>query len=240
MGVITFNGVPSTDVGIVVEHYPDYQYPEKVYESSHVPGRNGDVLYEPGEYRNTYNGYQIAFMDIYGRESFPEMAENVSRWLHSSHGYVRLSDTYTPNVYYIAYYKEQLALKNLLNKAGRATIKFERKPQRFLVSGDEVATFTANGTITNPTNEDSKPIISVYGTGSGVLLVGSTRVEISNIDGYVTINSELQDSYKGASDQNGVITLPGNAYPILVPGDNGIEFSGGITSVEIIPKWWMV
>ena len=240
MGVITFNGVPSTDVGIVVEHYPDYQYPEKVYESSHVPGRNGDVLYESGEYRNTTISYQIAFMDRYGRESFPEMAENVSRWLHSSHGYVRLSDTYTPEFYYLAYYKEQLALKNLLNKAGRATIKFERKPQRFLVSGDEVTTLTANGTITNPTNEDSKPIIGVYGTGSGVLLVGSTRVEISNIDGYVTINSELQDSYKGASDQNGVISLPGNAYPVLFPGDNGIEFSGGITSVEIIPKWWMV
>lgn len=240
MGVITFNGVPSTDVGIVVEHYPDYQYPEKVYESSHVPGRNGDVLYESGEYRNATISYQIAFMEGYDVEAFPRMAPEVSRWLHSSHGYVRLSDTYTPEFYYLAYYKEQLALKNLLNKAGRATIRFERKPQRFLVSGDTVTTLTANGTITNPTDQDSKPVITVYGSGAGVLKVGSTQVTISNIDGYITINSELQDCYRGASDQNGVVTLSSDSYPVLVPGDNGIEFSGGITSVEITPRWWTV
>jgi phage-related protein len=38
-------------------------------------------------------------------------------------------------------------------------------------------------------------------------------------------------------NRNSTITL-NNGFPKLVPGENNISFSGGITSVEVIPKWW--
>ena len=32
-------------------------------------------------------------------------------------------------------------------------------------------------------------------------------------------------------------TVTGDGFPEFVPGENHIEFGGGITSIEIIPRW---
>ena len=36
--------------------------------------------------------------------------------------------------------------------------------------------------------------------------------------------------------KNDMVT--GEGFPELLPGNNNISFDGGITSVEIIPRWW--
>ena len=36
------------------------------------------------------------------------------------------------------------------------------------------------------------------------------------------------------------VVLKNREFPKLVPGSNTISFSGGITSVEIIPRWWTI
>ena len=41
MGVIIYNGVSSEEFAIQVEHPPGYETPEKDYEVTHIPGRNG-------------------------------------------------------------------------------------------------------------------------------------------------------------------------------------------------------
>ena len=41
MGVITFNGITSSSVGVEVETFPNYVAPQKDYEVIHIPGRNG-------------------------------------------------------------------------------------------------------------------------------------------------------------------------------------------------------
>ena len=55
MGIITFNNISSKSVGLEVETFPDYVAPQKIYEVTHVPGRNGDLVrdtktYETKEY----------------------------------------------------------------------------------------------------------------------------------------------------------------------------------------------
>lgn len=240
MGIIYFNGIPSTDANIVVEHYPNYQYAEKDYETQNVVGRNGTLYHWNGNYKNVRQPYDIAFGAQPGDDDrFQEMASNVVEWLHGTEGYVRLSDSYSPDWYRLAVYKESGNLKNLLNSAGRATINFDCKPQRFLVVGDTPVEFESTDVITNPTNQKAKPIITVYGTGDGVLHVGSYQVTLSGINGWLTIDSEAEESYKDSEFQNEKTIMPGG-FPILLPGDNGISFSGNITRVEIIPKWWKV
>lgn len=136
-------------------------------------------------------------------------------------------------------YKEGGNIKTLLNSAGRVTINFDCKPQRFLVEGDTAQIFTTSGVLSNPTNQNARPIITVTGTGNGVLNIGSYQVELTNISGYITINSEAEESYKGPEFQNDKTVMP-SGFPILLPGDNGLTFSGDITSVEVVPKWWKV
>lgn len=111
------------------------------------------------------------------------------------------------------------------------------KPQRFLKSGDIPVIVRATSKLRNPTGFKSLPIIKVNGSGKGNLRIGDYVITISNISSYLTIDSELQDAYKGTTNCNSLVTLS-NGFPKLIKGENEISFSGGITSVEVIPKWW--
>lgn len=235
MGVIIFNGQSTKDLNIVVEQPPSYQMPEKDYDVTHIPGRNGDIVIDNGSYQNVTRSYEIAIGELDG--DFATMANSISEWLHSASGYVRLEDSYEPSYYRLAYYSDSVEVENILSNAGKCTIDFNCKPQRFLKTGDTKTTFTSAGTITNPTIFTSLPIINVKGSGKGVLRVGEYVVTISSISTSVTIDSEIQDAYKGTENKNSTITLD-KGFPKLVKGNNSISFTGGITSVEVIPKWW--
>lgn len=62
-------------------------------------------------------------------------------------------------------------------------------------------------------------------------------VKISDIGNCIVINSEIQDAYEGTINKNSYISL-NNGFPKLGIGENEISFSGGITHIEMIPKWW--
>lgn len=235
MGVITFNDVTSRDYDIQVEKLPDYETPEKDYDIIHVPGRNGDVIIDKGSYKNTPRRYQLSVGSL--TNDFASMANGISEWLHSASGYARLEDSYEPEYYRMAMYQESVSIENLLGSAGRTSIAFNCKPQRFLKSGDDSTVFSRAGIIFNPTGFKSFPTIIINGTGAGIFRTGIYIVSVSSIGTSVTINSDIQDAYNGPENRNSTITL-NNGFPKLVPGENDISFSGGITSVEVIPRWW--
>lgn len=237
MGVIIFNGLSSQDYHIQVEHPPGYDIPERDYESVHVPGRNGDIIIVKNSYKNTIRSYEISFGSL--SKKFPDMARKVSEWLHSASNYARLEDSYEPEFYRMAIYNDSLEMENILSHGGKATIKFNCKPQRFLKIGETSVSYTSKsgGSIRNPTTFEALPIITVKGSGSGTINVNGYVVGISNIDQYVVINSEIQDCYKGTLNKNNTVSLDKD-FPKLSSGINKISFSGGVTALEVIPKWW--
>lgn len=239
MGVIIFNGLSSQDYHIQVEHPPGYDIPERDYESVHVPGRNGDIIMSKGSYKNVIRQYDISFGSMV--KKFPEMARKVSEWLHSASNYARLEDSYEPDFYRLAFYTSSLEMENVLFHGGRATIEFNCKPQRFFKMGDKILKFTSQSgnVLMNPSTFTALPIITVYGSGQGVININGYVVGISNIDGYITINCDIQDCYKGLTNKNNVVTLDQD-FPKLDQKENKLSFSGGVTSVEVIPKWWVL
>lgn len=237
MGVITWNGVASTSVNIQVEHQPHYNIAERDYEYIHVPGRNGDFLIDSGGWKNVKQSYDICFID-FDLLDFFHAAHRVASWLSSAPGYAVLTDTYDPLYYRLATFDSDQKLTDLLGKAGRATIEFNCKPQRFLLSGDDAIRISTSGSsVTNPLDMPSRPLITVYGTGAGTLHVGSYEVIFDSISESVTVDSEVEDCYKAGSTASNAVTLT-DGYPILGIGNTGIEFSGGITHVDVVPKWW--
>lgn len=140
MGVIIFNGIPSTDYKIEVEYFPSYEFPTRDYEKIHVPGRNGDVYIDMDSYSNVSRSYDISFATLKDNQ-YTKMATGVSEWLHSTNGYVRLEDSYEPEYYRMAVYIEGSSFDNVLNHGGRSTINFDCKPQRFLKIGDQPIIF---------------------------------------------------------------------------------------------------
>lgn len=235
MGEIIYNGRSSREIGLEVETFPIYQTPKRSYEKIHIPGRNGDLLIDNGSWENTERTYQIAIGSY--QRMYYEMMNAVSEWLHSAISYARLEDSYEPEYYRLAVYLEEVSMSNLFNRAGRATISFDCKPQRFLKIGDRVITLTTSTKIQNPTGFVSLPIITVYGSGSGTLVVGDYTVQISNIGNQIVIDSEIQDAYWNQTNKNSVISVP-NGFPQLDVGLTSIGFSGGINRVEVIPKWF--
>lgn len=236
MGEIIYNGRSSKEIGLEVETFPSYQSPKRSYEKIHIPGRNGDLLIDNGSWENTERSYEVSIGSY--RRRYYEMMNAVSEWLHSAISYVRLEDSYEPEYYRLAAYLEDVSMTNLFNRGGKATITFDCKPQRFLKLGDVPIILTEKSTtIQNPTGFASLPIITVYGTGSGVLVVGTYTVEISDIGNQIIIDSEIQDAYWERTNKNSVITIR-NGFPKLDTGLVTIGFSGGISQVEVIPKWF--
>ena len=173
------------------------------------------------------------------KKDFTAMANKLVEWLHSCSGYARLEDSYEPDFYRLAMYKDSNDITNVYHQAGQVTLRFNCKPQRFLKSGDNVIRFNGFGRLENPTNFEARPIIKVYGSGDGVLKIGEYTVTIKSIDGFIVIDSELMDAYKDGRNCNSQIELNGN-FPRLTKGRNAISFSGGITSLEVQPKWWTI
>ncbi|MPM92578.1 hypothetical protein SDC9_139713 [bioreactor metagenome] len=54
------------------------------------------------------------------------------------------------------------------------------------------------------------------------------------------VNSDIEDCYKDAFlNTNEYVTLS-KGFPLLYPGNTQISFSGGISSVEVVPRWWVI
>lgn len=236
MGEVIYNGRSSKDVGLEVETFPEYQAPKRSYEKVHIPGRNGDLLMDGGSWENGVRSYLISIGSF--KRPYFEMANSVAEWLNSATSYARLEDSYEPEYYRLAIYTNEFALSNLFNHGGKATIEFDCKPQRFLKIGeDPIVSSEKSFNIQNPTNFKSLPIIKVYGTGSGSLAVGQCQISISDIGDGVTIDSELQDAYMGTTNKNSVLTLQ-NGFPELDIGLTTIGFSGGVSRLEVTPRWF--
>ena len=237
MGVIFFNGVSSEELGIVVEHPPNYEIAKRRYETIQVPGRNSDIIIDNNCFDNVDRIYDIAI----GQEGgdFTVFASRMADWLSSGSGYCRLEDTYEPEYYKMAVMSDPGEVINILQQAGRTTVTFNRRPERFLKMGERFVEVYNGSILTNPTKYTAKPIIEVSGSGSGSITVGRRTIEIRNlVDGFI-IDSELQEAYSDGINQNDNV-IATNGLPILDAGENVISYSGGIKSVKISPRWWTI
>ena len=231
----TFGQYDSRDFGIYISGSGIYNSPKRVYNTYTVPGRNGDLIGKSDRLENvslTYPAFSYA--------NFDQNIAALRSALLSTMGYARLWDSYHPDEFRMGYFTGPLTVKarDQLD-AGEYDLKFDCKPQRFLISGETVKTFTSSsGTITNPTLFGSRPLIRV--TGYGTLTIGSDVITIAQAYAYVDIDSEIQDCYHGTDNANGQVTLQQNDFPELKPGTNNIVYSGSITKVEITPRWYIV
>lgn len=226
-----FDGKSCRDFGIYVSGSGTYNAPELDVTTYEIPGKNGDLVISNGRYKNIIVPYP-AFI----RNDFRHNAERARAWLLSPRGYRRLSDDYHPHEFRLARFAGPIDFDmRFMNRSGECTLNFDCKPQRFLTSGEEKRTFSASSSLWNDTLFDAKPLITVYGSGSGQITIGDTTVSFSDIADYVVLDCEIQDAYKGTLNKNSTMT---GSFPVLHPGNNIVSFSGGVTKIEIIPRWW--
>ena len=237
MGVIKFGGVSSETIELIVETRPDYEMPLKKYERIHVPGRNGDVIIDTGEYENVDRVYNVACYKE--GVSAPYLSRELSKWL-SKPGYQRLEDSYQPDVFMMAVCEQENTITNIHNQAGRASLTFNRMPQRFLKIGEDPIEITENGSyIINPSPQIAVPIIKIHGF-NGVVNIGEYSIGINSKTSPIIIDSVTANTYTADGSVTYEVVLE-KGYPKL-PGDVRIPISwkGDIYKVEIIPNWWVI
>lgn len=233
-----FNGVGSASMGMAITGSGTYNAPERDVTLISIPGRNGDLIRDNGRFKNITVSYPISVAT-----DFPANAAAIRAWLLSIGGYKRLEDDYDPDHFRLALCTGPIAFTpGFLNRSGETTISFNCKPQRFLKAGEHPVVMRSAGVLQNPTYFPAQPIITLTGNGGGVLRVGRYAVTVAEMVDSLVIDCQSLDVYRVEADgtwsnQCGCVSVSPD-FPVLEPGANQITFSGGIISVQILPRWW--
>lgn len=237
-----FDGQSSEELGLKIKSKSVYGAGKPDVALTAIPGRNGEVVTNNKRIANCAVSY-ACFAPASGQAELATKMRNVRKWLFSGIGkYCWLSDSYEPGFLRKAVYNSKLDVTDQACRIGSFTVTFSCHPMRYLEEGLASATVPNGGSLFNPYPFASKPYLKITGSGSGTLSIqteGVTRTwSFSSIDGYVECDSDLMNFYKGTALRNSIVT--GSGYPELAPGENVLTYSGGITKVEVAPRWWCV
>lgn len=214
-----------------VEHYPPRPVPKRKFEKWSVPGRSGDLIDVQDAFENVTRRYEV-YLSAEAPGLAP-VAAAALQWLLEP-GWHELEDEYDVDTFCIATYTGEADIANIQNSFGRFTLAFDCWPQRFLKSGARPVSMAQAGSLFNPTAYTAKPLIVLQGSGSGTLTVNGTTLTLANVDN-LTLDCRDEEAWSGAANRNSTVT---GSYPTLGEGENAISWTGGISAVEITPRWW--
>ena len=235
--MIIWAGTSNEDVGMVIEHYPSVVFPERSQEIQEVPGRNGNVVITNGSFNNYEQQYSV-FLDAKKIGGLGQVMPKLVDWLLGHEGYQRLEDSYFPDFYRMAYYSGGTSFISMLNEYGEGTLTFNCAPEKYYKSGERAIELSNGQMLLNPTSFAAMPLITVSGSGAGTITFNGTGFGISDIGTSVTIDVKLHKAYNGTTNRNNTIT--GQYENLKLGKETTITWSGGVTDVSIIPRWWTI
>lgn len=218
-----YKGKKSTDMGIfVTEVAPDHTI-DNDGDYIEVPGRDGYLYIDRGR----KSPFTKSFSCIFPRVPTESDLEIVKDWLS---GEGELIVGREPDIFYKA--RIQPIREYMGNRRNITfTVSFVCQPHKYYLSGKNPIKLTASPTTLNNYGRVSKPILKITGTGTVLMSINSQSLQM-DIDGYLTIDSELMECYKDSELE----TFMG-PFPELLEGVNNISWSGTVTEVEVIPRW---
>lgn len=233
---LSFAGKSSKDFLLYLSGQGVYDSPAPDVETTAVPGMNGNIITDNARtgqrrFHNVTINYEAFFFD-----GLPAKTAAVKSWLLSPTGYQKLSDTYDPDFFRMAVCTSALEFNVKMQKAATMKLKFDCKPQRWSVRGQKSIRLEKFSSVLNPFAFPAQPIIRVYGEGAGKLIVGGQTITIHSFDRYVDLNCETHNAYNAHGFCNN--TILSEDFPILPAGKTNIAWEGGITAVEVTPRWW--
>lgn len=230
----SYNGKRSyDDMGLVITETPAFSSPERDITFTSVSGRNGDIVTDNKRFMNIEASYKVAAAsDIFDPA---QTARKIKHWLQGEVGYFVLSDTYDPNYFRYACYTGKLDIENKLRLLGKATLKFNCKPFRYRIDGQQEICIAEPGQVYNPEDLESTPYIKIVGSGDITLSINNASFAFRGVDEYIEVDSEMQMAYKGTELQNDKTAFL--TPPALAPGQNNISFVGEVNEIIIVPRW---
>ena len=159
-GTIIYNGKSSANLGVIVNKLPVIRKPKRKGSTTSIPGRSGDLAREENGYENYVQPYEISITDT--QRGISAISGDLAAWLMTARGYIRLEDSFDPDVYRMARFEGPFDIEPIMEQDGKAVIEFDCCPQRYLKSGEKEIEITSSGVILfNPTAQEAYPLIKL-------------------------------------------------------------------------------
>lgn len=225
-GYFIFGDVKSSDYGVWISGGGTFNAPARRYKEYVVPGRNGTLTIDEGAYEEAEVTYS-AFI----ASDFMANVEAFRNAIMAQNGYVRMTDSYHSDEYYLARYMAGLEVDTLPGgRGGSFELTFKRDPRRFLLSGEESITYPpgssdigknllpypydgGTGGFGITWTDDGSGIITATGTASGTATyyLNNTGIEFEDGENYIL---------SGCPDGGGTST-----YSVFVKRSNNVLLS---------------
>ena len=234
---IIFGNVDSRNYGVEIFDAGTDNAPARVYERYSIAGRSGDLFVDQQRFENV----QMLYWGVI-YENAEENLRNFRSAMRSQIGYKRLEDSIHTGEYYDACFIELLEVTmNDSRSMCKFQIILDRKPQRWLKSGEVAIELSATGTIENPTLFDANPLIGVSGVGTGDIVIGDYEISVSrsSSSNALYIDCFTQEAYEGSVSKNSDVSFNGIGKPVLKPGTNNIQLPNDF-NLSITPRWYVI
>lgn len=213
----------SSDFDLYIAETPSIPSPERDVELIPIRGRNGSLT-KKYAYKDIEFSIALNIIDITG---IKEKIRHIKAWILNAKK-LQLSDD---NVYYKIKHSYVPNIDNELNVYSSFQASFVAHPFQFKdiskIEMNQPGQLIYSGTV------EAEPYIKVFGTGDGTLMINNINIYLDSIDEYIEIDSEQEEAFKNTEPKND--NMIGD-YPVFVPGQNDIAWSGGITRIEISTK----
>ena len=228
MDYIIINGKKSTTLnGLIITSLPPITKPKIRAKFEEIDGVDGDIISELG-----YGAYDKSF-EI--GLSYNYNVDDIIQYFNSS-GKITFSNE--PEKYYNFTTLNQIDFEKLLRfKKAKVTIHVQPFKYSIVESTKtfEFTNYNQSLNVRNNGNIYSKPIITIYGSGTiDISLNGTDAFKIIDLDGAIVLDTQSQNAYdpetKDFLNRN-VIGDFKNLY--LNIGLNTISWAGNVTKVEI-------
>lgn len=223
-----WNGVKCTEYGVYVLEQPPMTTPAERATFTNIPGRSGSLTTLEGDavYDDLLLTAQCLLPD-------PAKIPAVAAWLRGG-GKVTFANR--PGGFYHARIVNQIPFEKVLrgNPHRSFSVNFRCKPFWYQENVPAITVVESGAFITNPGTVASEPVVTVYGSGTITLMIGMTLVDLENIDGSITLDTPLQEAYKGLDSLNSAMN---GDFPLLQAGTNAVSWTGNVSRVEIRPNW---
>lgn len=224
---IIWNGT-NTQNTYLIEELPLVPVPELKQEFIEIQGRHGFLTQSEDAYMPI--DYDIEFK-VYKKEDLQKI-----RSLFRGTGTLILSHDTTK--YYKARVKSQITMEREILHYYNVQVSFKLQPHAYEIDANKknISSSTRSPmSITNNTNATCQPLITITGSGTCILIVGSSTINISDIGGSITLDFEMQEAYtlSGGSKTNRNNDVSGD-FPEVNIGNTTVSWNGsGVIKVEI-------
>lgn len=243
-----WNGVKCTEYGMHVLRQPSYIRPAERISTITIPGKSGSLTFLEGEdiYDDITMACTCVIDDPYETVNDTKVSriEKICAWLR---GYGKVKFAEDSDGYYEARVMNQISFEKVVagNPHRSFSVQFQCKPFKKLDSGNIVQTITTSPSqLINKGNIPSEPILKVYGTAEGNIMCGSSSMIINSFTdiSYIILECEAKKAYCGSrGDATDPLKLLGTRVTgewLKIPAGNSyLSFTGGITKIEVTPRW---